>query len=65
MEIGGCESKRFLRMLTRLIEKEKQTLEQSYTPDGNPYPSCGTSLRPLLIAPTHFGDYRNPHSAQI
>src|SRR5262249_31704551 len=61
IEIGGSASKRFLRVLARLIEKEKQTLEQSYTPDGNPCPSCGTHFRPLLIAPTHFKDYRNPH----
>ena len=49
-------------MLGRLIGP---SLEQSYTPDGNPCPGCGTRLRPLLIAPTHLKDYRNPHLAQV
>ena len=62
IEIGASESSRYLKVLGRLVGP---TLEQSYTPDGNPCPACGTRLRPLLIAPTHLKDYRNPHLAQV
>ena len=62
IEIGASESSRYLKVLGRLVGP---SLEQSYTPDGNPCPGCGTRLRPLLIAPTHLKDYRNPHLAQV
>jgi hypothetical protein len=62
MEIGASDSRRYLKVLGRLVGP---SLEQSYTPDGNPCPGCGTRLRPLLIAPTHLKDYRNPHLAQV
>jgi hypothetical protein len=41
------------------------SIEQSYTADGSPCPTCQTKLRPLLVAPTHLKDYRNPHLAQV
>lgn len=62
IELGASKSSRFLRVLERLIGP---SLEQSYTPDGNPCPGCGTRLRPLMIAPTHLKDYRSPHLAQV
>jgi len=62
LEIGASESKRYLKALLRLVGPSLQT---SYTPGGNPCPTCGTKLRPLLIAPTHLKDYRNPHIAQV
>jgi len=34
-------------------------------PDGSPCPVCGTKLRPLLVAPTYFKNYRNPHLSQV
>lgn len=62
LEIGASESRRYLKVLQRVIGP---SLEQSYTPDGNPCPTCQTKLLPLLIAPTHLKDYRNPHIAQV
>ena len=41
------------------------SLENSYSPDGAPCGTCQTRLRPLLIAPTHLKNYRNPHIAQV
>jgi hypothetical protein len=62
IEIGASESNKFLKVLGRLVGP---SLEQFYTPDGNPCPGCKTRMRPLLIAPTHLKDYRNPHLAQV
>lgn len=34
--------------------------------DGQPCsPTCATKLRPLLVAPTHLKNYRNPHLARV
>jgi len=62
LEIGASESRRFMKALNKLIGP---SLEQMYTPDGSPCSICKTRLRPLLIAPTHLKDYRNPHLAQV
>jgi hypothetical protein len=62
LELGASESKRYFKVLSRLVGP---SLEKSYTPDGNPCPTCGTKLRPLLIAPTHLKNYRNPHVTQV
>ncbi|HEV8581724.1 MAG TPA: hypothetical protein VGX68_21865 [Thermoanaerobaculia bacterium] len=62
LEIGASESRRFLKVLGRLVGPP---LEQTYTPDGSLCPVCQTKLRPLLVAPTHLKDYRNPHLAQV
>ena len=62
LEIGASESRRFLKVLSRLVGP---TVEQTYTPDGSLCSICQTKLRPLLIAPTHLKDYRNPHLAQV
>jgi hypothetical protein len=62
LELGASDSRRYLKVLQRVIGP---SLEQSYTPDGNPCAICGTKLRPLLIAPTHLKNYRNPHIAQV
>jgi hypothetical protein len=62
LEIGASESHRFLKVLGRLIGPK---LEETYTPDGSLCPTCQTKLRPLLVAPTHLKDYRNPHLAQV
>jgi hypothetical protein len=64
IEIGASASKLFLKVLARLLGG-RPSLEKSYTPDGDPCPGCGTRLRPLLIAPTHLKDYRNPHLSQV
>jgi hypothetical protein len=62
LEIGASESRRFVKVLSRLVGP---TLEQTYTPGGSLCQVCQTKLRPLLIAPTHLKDYRNPHLAQV
>ncbi len=62
MEVGASESSRFLKVLGRVVGP---SIKQSYTPDGNRCPVCNTHMRPLLIAPSHLKDYRNPHLAQV
>lgn len=62
LEMGASESRRFIKVLGRLVGA---SLELSYSPYGSPCPTCQTELRPLLIAPTHVKDYRNPHLAQV
>jgi hypothetical protein len=65
IQLGASESRRYLKVLARLVGGAP-SLEQSYTADGSPCPLCKTPrLRPLLIAPTHLKDYRNPHLAQV
>jgi hypothetical protein len=61
MEIGPSVSRLYVKVLQRLLAD----VAQSYTPAGEKCPSCGTGLRQLMIAPTHFKDYRNPHLAQV
>jgi hypothetical protein len=65
LELGASEARLYIKALTRLVGPNLKTLQKSFTPDGNPCPTCGTKLRPLLIAPTHFKDYRNPHLSQV
>jgi hypothetical protein len=62
LEIGASDSRRFMKVLSRVVGP---SLEQSYRTDGSACPTCRSKLRPLLIAPTHLKDYRNPHLAQV
>lgn len=62
MEIGASRSRQYVKVLGRLLD---QPLENTYEDRSRTCESCGTVLRPLLIAPTHFKDYRNPHLAQV
>jgi NAD-dependent SIR2 family protein deacetylase len=62
LEIGASESRKYLKVLSRLVGP---SLEQSYMTDSGACPTCQRKLRPLLIAPTHLKDYRNPHLAQV
>lgn len=62
LEIGASENRLLLKVLTGLVGPN---LKKSFTPDGDPCPVCATKLRPLLIAPTHLKDYRNPHLSQV
>jgi kumamolisin len=62
LEIGASDSKKFLKVLDRLVGP---SLEQSYQPDGGECPTCQSKLRPLLVAPTHLKNYRNPHLGQV
>ena len=65
LELGASESRRYVKVLARLLGLVGPSLQQSFTPDGDPCRVCGTKLRPLLIAPTHLKDYRNPHLSQV
>lgn len=62
LEIGASESRKYLKILSKLLGP---TLDQSYRSDGAPCPVCQSKLRPLLVAPTHLKNYRNPHLAQV
>lgn len=66
LELGASAARLYIKVLTRLLGQDPGTnLKAGFTPDGHPCPTCGTKLRPLLIAPTHRKDYRNPHLAQV
>jgi hypothetical protein len=61
LEVGATESTRFLGILNQIAKD----LASSFTADGAPCSVCGTPLRPLLVAPSHLKDYRNPHLSQV
>ncbi len=59
------DSVKLLKILGSVVGR--RSLKQSYTADGR---DCRvrhtqTNLRPLLIAPSHRKDYRNPHAARV
>jgi len=58
LELGATESTRFLSIFEKIID-----LRSCFTADGAPCNVCGRPLRPLLVAPSHLKDYRNPHLA--
>ena len=62
MEMGASDSKKYYKVMQRVAGP---SLQQSFYADGAQCPTCHSKLRPLLIAPTHFKDYRNPHLAQV
>lgn len=65
LEVGASESVKFLKVLASVVGRP--TLKQSYTADGSECTVCQTKtkLRPLLIAPSHLKEYRNPHLSQV
>lgn len=65
LEIGASESRLYVKVLARMLGLAGPNLKKSLWPDGEPCPVCATKLRPLLIAPTHLKDYRNPHLSQV
>jgi hypothetical protein len=62
LELGATESTRFIAKFQHIVGRD---LRSSLTADGAPCPVCGRALRPLLVAPSHLKDYRNPHLAQV
>lgn len=62
MQLGASSGKLYLKVMERLAG---QDLSSMFTPDGEPCPTCATRLRPLLLAPSHMKDYRNPHLTQV
>jgi hypothetical protein len=65
LEIGASESRRYINVLGRVLANADLNLDRLYLENGNPCPTCKKELRPLLIAPTHLKDYRNPHLSQV
>jgi hypothetical protein len=64
LDMGASESRLYVKALTKLVG-EGHSLEKFYTSAGSDCPACGTTLRALLVAPSHLKDYRNPHVTQI
>lgn len=74
LEVGMSRSGNFMRKeldrLYHLQEFDKvytKGLESSYErrDDKCKDTKCGTKLRPIIITPTHFKDYRNPHISSV
>jgi hypothetical protein len=66
LEIGISESRKYLKIMNRLVGTPgTEGLEATYMRQGNPCQTCGSELRPLLIAPTQLKNYRNPHLTQV
>ena len=64
MDVGISESgNRFAKVLGDLYQEEN--LEQRLTCHGRPCKSCGAEVQPVMISPTYFKDYRNPHISRI
>ena len=62
LELGATDSTRFLSIFQKIAGPD---LRSSFTADGAPCGVCGRTLRPLLVAPSHLKDYRNPHLSQV
>jgi hypothetical protein len=62
LELGLSDSKKYLKVMNRVAGP---SIQQALLTDGSPCPTCQSKLRPLLVAPTHLKDYRNPHLAQV
>ncbi|WP_321473574.1 hypothetical protein [uncultured Paludibaculum sp.] len=62
LELGATDSTRFLSIFAKIVGPD---LRSSFTADGAPCGVCGRPLRPLLVAPSHQKDYRNPHLSQV
>ena len=63
MEVGIADSERW--MANEAWDINIKSVDQQYTSDRICCEDCETRLAPLLIAPTHRKDYRNPHVGQI
>jgi len=62
LQLGASSSRLYADVIQRIAGPE---LGDAFTSDGDPCSDCGTRLRPLLVAPTHLKDYRNPHLTQV
>jgi hypothetical protein len=68
LELGESESVSFASVLQKAVGLNRTVgpeLKSSFLSDGSPCPICGFKLRPLLVAPSHLKDYRNPHLSQV
>jgi hypothetical protein len=62
LELGATDSTKYLSIFQRVAGRD---LRSSFAADGAPCGVCGRMLRPLLVAPSHMKDYRNPHLSQV
>ena len=62
LELGATDSTKYLSIFQKIAGPD---LRSSFTADGAPCGACGRMLRPLLVAPSHLKDYRNPHLSQV
>lgn len=62
LELGATDSTRYLSIFQKIAGPD---LRSSFTADGAPCGVCTRTLRPLLVAPSHMKDYRNPHLSQV
>jgi hypothetical protein len=62
MELGKTDFRPYLAILQTVAGPD---LKSSLLSDGAQCPVCQSVLRPLLVAPSHLKDYRNPHLAQV
>lgn len=62
LELGETDSVRYLAILQKVGGPD---LKSTLLSDGAPCTVCQSKLRPLLVAPSHLKDYRNPHLAQV
>ncbi|MCP4076280.1 MAG: hypothetical protein GY744_08855 [Gammaproteobacteria bacterium] len=64
MDVGISKSGRhFAKVLDELYQEV--SLEQMLTCHGRPCRGCGAEVQPVMISPTYFKDYRNPHISRI
>lgn len=64
LDVGISESgKNSVKMLEELYIELK--LEDRLSCHGRPCLSCGSEVEPVMISPTYFKDYRNPHISRI
>jgi hypothetical protein len=62
LELGETESVSYAAILQKVVGPD---LKSSFLQDGAACTICQSRLRPLLVAPSHHKDYRNPHLAQV
>ncbi len=69
LDVGLSNSERsFAKVLEELYsqqEAEGNTMEARLSCHGRPCRSCNAEVQPVLISPTYFKDYRNPHISRI
>jgi hypothetical protein len=64
LDVGISKSgSRFSKVLGDLYQEEN--IEERLSCHGRPCRSCGAEVQPVMISPTYFKDYRNPHISRI
>lgn len=64
LDVGISNSgSRFSKVLSDLYQEEN--IEDRLSCHGRPCRSCNAEVQPVMISPTYFKDYRNPHISRI